>query len=292
MGRPMATNLLKAGHRVTGFDIDPAGIRSLSALGAAPAVSPRDAAAHADVVITMLPASPHVLAAMLGPDGVVEGLRPGITVIDMSTIDPGTTRKVAQAVAAKGGRMLDAPVSGSSSGARDATLTIMVGGDAAVLEEHRSLLETMGRHVIHCGPIGMGETVKLANNLIAAASMVAVAEAFALGVGCGADPQVLYDVISKSSGNCWALQRAPVPGLVPGAPVNDGFAPGFMVDLMHKDLGLMLAAAEEQRVPLPLTGLVRQLYSLASAQGHGREDMSAVARILGEVPAGPVATRA
>src|SRR5262249_32541974 len=261
----------------------------LEAKGAEPAGSAQHAASGADVVISMLPASRHVLEAMLGPDGVIEGLHSGATVIDMSTIDPATTRRVAEAVGASGCTMLDAPVSGSSTGARDGTLTIMVGGDPDVLEMHPDLLSAMGTSVIHCGPIGMGETVKLANNLLAGSSMVAVAEAFALGIRSGADPRVLLDVISKSTGSCWMLRRAPVPGLVAQAPVNDGFAPGFMVDLMRKDLGLALDAGADLGLPLTLTAMTHQLYALASRQGHGRLDMSAVAKLLegaGEAPNG------
>src|SRR5262252_1210672 len=280
MGQPMASNLLDAGHALQVYDVDPSRMLPLEEKGADPASSARHAATGAEVVISMLPASRHVLDAMLGPDGVVEGLRPGSTVIDMSTVDPGTTRRVAEAVTARDCTMLDAPVSGSSIGARDGTLTIMVGGDPAVLELHRDLLGAMGTNVIHCGPIGMGETVKLANNMLAGTSMVAVAEAFAIGIRSGADPRVLMDVISKSTGNCWMLRRAPVPGLVADAPVNDGFAPGFMVDLMRKDLGLALDAGAELGLPLALTAMTHQLYALASRHGYGRLDMSAVAKLL------------
>ena len=280
MGQPMASNLLRAGHALRVFDLDPSRIEQLEAAGAERATSARDAAAEADVVISMLPEPRHVLDAMLGPNGAVQGLRPGATVIDMSTIDPGTTRRVAEAVSERGCSMLDAPVSGSSIGARDATLTIMVGGDADVLEAQRDVLGAMGANVIHCGALGMGETVKLVNNVLAGTSMVSVAEAFALGIRSGADPKVLMDVIGKSTGNCWMLRRAPVPGLVPEAPVNSGFAPGFMVDLMRKDLGLALTAGSEQGIPMALTGLANQLYGLASRQGHGRLDMSAVAKLL------------
>lgn len=293
MGRPMALNLLQAGYDLTVYDVVPAAVQSLVSRGARAAGSPREAAAAGEVVVSMLPASRHVVAAMFGPDGALEGLRPGATLIDMSTIDPGTTQRVAEAAAAKGARMLDAPVSGSSTGAADATLTIMVGGDEAVFNEQRALLGAMGTNVIHCGPIGMGETVKLANNLIAGVSMVAVAEAFALGVRAGADPQVLFDVISKSSGNCWTLQtRAPVPGVVPNSPASNDFAPGFMTDLMHKDLGLALAAAEALKVPLALTALAREFYTMTSAQGYGRKDFSAVAKLLGSLtePAGEAGT--
>ena len=281
MGRPMATNLIRAGHTLTVYDVAPAAVEEMARRGAAVAGSPREAAAAGDVVISMLPASPQVLAAMFGPDGAVEGLRPGACLIDMSTIDPGTTRQVAAAVAARGATMLDAPVSGSSTGAEAATLTIMVGGDADQFAARREVLGAMGTNVIHCGPIGMGETVKLANNLIAGVSMAAVAEGFALGVRAGVDPKVLFEVIGKSSGNCWTLQtRPPVPGLVPGSPADHDFVPGFMTDLMHKDLGLALAAGDELGVPLALTALARQLYAMTSAQGHGRKDFSAIGRLL------------
>jgi 3-hydroxyisobutyrate dehydrogenase len=280
MGTPMAGHLLGAGHALRVYDIDAGRMRGLEERGAELSGSPRHAATGADVVITMLPASRHVLAAMLGPEGVVDGLRPGATVIDMSTIDPGTTRRVAEAVAARGCRMLDAPVSGGETGAREATLTIMVGGDAETLEAHRGLLRTLGTRIVHCGPLGLGQTVKLANNLLAGTSMIAVAEAFALGIRGGADPRTLREVIETSSGNCWSLRMAPVPGLVPGAPVNRDFAPGFKVDLMHKDLGLALGAGADLGLPLTLTALAHQLYGMASRHGYGQLDMSAVARLL------------
>jgi betaine-aldehyde dehydrogenase len=280
MGLPMAGNLLAAGHTLRVYDVDASRGPLLEARGAVNCGSAGQAAAGADVVISMLPASGHVLAAMLGAEGAVEHLRPGATVIEMSTIDPGTTRRVAEAVAARGCQMLDAPVSGGSVGARDATLTIMVGGEAGVLEAHREVLRALGSRIVHCGAIGMGETVKLANNLLAGTSMIAVAEAFALGIRAGADPRVLHDVIGSSSGNCWSLRSVPVPGLVPDAPVNHDFAPGFRVDLMHKDLGLALGAGSDLGLPLTLTAMAHQLYGLASRHGHGSLDMSAVAKLL------------
>jgi 3-hydroxyisobutyrate dehydrogenase len=287
MGLPMASNLLAAGHTVRGYDVDGARVRVLEEKGGEAAGSARHAAEGADVVISMLPASRHVLAALLGPEGAVDGLRPGATVLEMSTVDPATSRRVAEAVMARGCRMLDAPVSGGSIGARDATLTIMVGGDAEALEAQRELLRALGTRVVHCGPVGMGETVKLANNLLAGTTSIAVAEAFALGIRGGADPGVLMEVIQNSSGNCWSLRNAPVPGLVPGAPVNQGFAPGFMVDLMHKDLGLALGAGEELGLPLTLAAVAHQLFGLASRHGYGRLDMSAVAKLL-EGPDAPL----
>lgn len=281
MGRPMARNVLRAGHELTVYDIDGAAVKELAEAGARAAGSAREAAEGAEVVVSMLPASRHVEAAMFGPDGILAGLAGGATVIDMSTIDPGTTRRVAAAVAERGGRMLDAPVSGSSTGAEQGTLTIMVGGDADLFAAERELLGTMGSNVIHCGASGAGEAVKLCNNLVAGATVAAVAEAFALGHRLGCDPQVLFDVMTRSSAACWALQtRPPVAGLVESAPANRDFAPGFMTDLMHKDLGLVMAASSELRLPLAMAAAAQQLYALASQQGHGRQDFSSVFKVL------------
>lgn len=281
MGRPMALNLIKAGHELTVFDVNASVVDAVVGAGAARAGSAREAAQGREAVVTMLPASRHVEAVMFGEDGVIAGLSPRTTVIDMSTIDPGTTRQVAAAIEAAGCSMLDGPVSGSSTGAEQGTLTIMVGGEASVLERHRALLEAMGSNVIHCGGTGMGEAVKLCNNLVAGATVAALAEAFALGGRLGCDPQVLFDVMSKSSANCWALQtRPPVPGLVEAAPANRDFAPGFMTDLMHKDLGLVLAAGSELRLPLAIAAAAQQLYALASQEGHGQRDFSSVFKVL------------
>ena len=281
MGRPMALNLIKAGHQLTVFDLNASAVDAAVGAGAARAGSAREAAAGREVVVTMLPASRHVEAAMFGEDGVIAGLDPRTTVIDMSTIDPGTTRRVASAIEEKGCVMLDAPVSGSSTGAEQGTLTIMVGGEGSVLERHRELLQAMGSNVIHCGGTGMGEAVKLCNNLVAGATVAAMGEAFALGGALGCDPRVLFDVMSKSSANCWALQtRPPVAGLVEAAPSNRDFAPGFMTDLMHKDLGLVMAAASELRLPLAMAAAAQQLYALASQEGFGQRDFSSVFKVL------------
>jgi len=277
MGRPMASNLLAAGFPLTVHDIDPRAQAALAAQGAATADSPRAVAAASEVVVTMLPSSPHVEAVYGGEEGVLAGLAPGGTCIDMSTIDPLVSRRLAEQAAARGIRFLDAPVSGSSERAWDGTLTIMVGGESAVVEECRPILAAMGRHIIHVGPAGMGEVVKLANNLAAAINMVGVAEAFLFGLRNGADPRLLFEVMQNSSGASWALSnRVPVPGVLPEAPSSHQFAPGFMTDLMHKDLGLVLDAARQLRLPLAMTALAQQLYAAASALGHGREDFSAV----------------
>ena len=281
MGKPMAINLLKSGYKLTVFDVEGSAIEALVSEGAIAASSAKEVAEKTAILVSMLPASQHSLAAAFGPDGYLSGLQKGSTVIDMSTIDPDTTRQIAQGVTEAGGQMLDAPVSGSSAWATTGTLTIMVGGDRKVFEEQYSLLNCMGTNIIHCGEIGMGETVKLANNLVAGVSMVAVTEAFALGISKGADPKVLFEVMSKASGNCWTLQtRCPAPGVVGDSPVNNEFAPGFMTDLMYKDLGLALAAASQEKLPLALTAIAHEQYGATSRQGFGKLDFSAVAKLL------------
>ena len=281
MGAPMANNLLKAGHALSVYDLDVEAAAAAVAAGAERVDSAKEAARAADVLICMLPSSPHVLAAAHGDDGFISGLRPDSTLIDMSTIDPDTTRRLSDDVKAAGASMLDAPVSGSSAGAIDGTLTIMVGGDAEVFESQLDLFNVLGSTVIHCGPTGMGETVKLANQLSAAVSMVGVAEGFAFGLSKGVDPKVLFEVMSRSSGNCWALEtRCPVPGVLAESPASNDFAAGFTTDLMHKDLGLAMSVAAEDKLPLYMAALARELYSAASRAGFGHKDFSAVARLF------------
>lgn len=281
MGLPMAANLLRAGHRVHGYDVEAAALEAAVARGAAAVESAAEAARRADVVITMVPNSPDVETAYLGPLGVLEGARPGLLAVDMSTIDPATTRAVGARLAAAGVRMLDAPVSGGVPGAVAGTLTIMVGGDAAAVAEARPILAAMGKNVVHVGPLGSGEVAKICNNLIAGVSMVAVAEAFSIGTRAGVDPKILHDVIRTSSGACWALEHnCPVAGLTPKAASNQAFAPGFMTDLMAKDLSLARAAARDLGVPCFSGALAHELYMLASHHGLGRKDFSSVIQLL------------
>jgi 3-hydroxyisobutyrate dehydrogenase len=287
MGKLMAINLLKRHYQVTAFDLNPAPVEELLEFGADRAASGAEAAAAGEVVITMLPSSPHVEEAVLGSGGVLDGMRPGTVLIDMSTIDPLVSRRVAEQVVKRGFRMLDAPVSGGSVGARDATLTIMVGGPKELFEECKPVLEAMGRNVIHCGENGMGEVVKVVNNLIAGVSMAVVAEAYNIGLRAGADPKVLYDVISKSSGRCWSHDvNHPVPGVLPTSPASHAYTPGFMVDLMRKDLGLAISAAKGVQAPAVLAAVAEQLYGSASNLGYGRRDMSAVVKAI-EALSGP-----
>ena len=287
MGKLMASHLLKAHYPVTVFDLNPEPVEELRELGAEAATSAALCARDARVVITMLPSSPHVEAAVLGAGGAIHGMQPGTVLIDMSTIDPLVSRRVSQEVTARGLQMLDAPVSGGSVGARDATLTIMVGGPKDLFEECRPILEVLGKNVIHCGDVGMGEVVKVVNNLIAGVTLAVVAEAFNIGIRAGADPRLLHDVITKSSGNCWALQKIPpYAGLVDDAPANNDFAPGFMVDLMHKDLGLAMSAAKGIGAPAMLAAIAHELFGVAANLGYGRRDQSAVVKAI-ESMSGP-----
>jgi 3-hydroxyisobutyrate dehydrogenase len=199
----------------------------------------------------------------------------------MSTIDPGTSQRVAARLNQKGLRFLDAPVSGGVGGASAGTLAIMVGGAAGDLEEARPALAAMGANIIHVGAVGAGEVAKLCNNLISGSALIAVAEAFRIGEAFGVDPQVLTSVIAKSSGATWVMENMhPVPGIVETAASSRQYAPGFTTDLMAKDLGLAVSAAREKRVPLAVAPAAQQLYRMASSHGLGREDFSSVYKFL------------
>ncbi|MBI4636699.1 MAG: 3-hydroxyisobutyrate dehydrogenase [Candidatus Rokubacteria bacterium] len=289
MGQPMVGNLVKKGHAVVAYDAVPAALEAAVKLGASGARSAADAAKGSDLVITMLPSSSHVEAAYLGPAGVLEGAAAGRLCIDMSTIAPAVSRRVAEALRTRGVRFVDAPVSGGVPRAQEGTLAIMVGGEAPDVEEARPILAAMGSNVIHVGAVGSGEVAKLCNNLIAGVAAVAVSEAFRIAEGFGVDPKVLTDVISKSSGNTWVMEHMhPVPGLVAKAASSRDYAPGFTTDLMAKDLGLAVNAARELRVPVVVAPAAQQVLRLASSHGLGRKDFSAVYQFLrpssGEAP--------
>jgi 3-hydroxyisobutyrate dehydrogenase len=281
MGQPMVSNLVRKGFAVAAYDVAPAALAAAVTLGAVEAASAAEAARGADLVITMLPSSPHVEAAYMGPGGVFEGAAAGRLCLDMSTIGPGVSRRVAEAARGRGLRFLDAPVSGGVPGATEATLTIMVGGEAADLEEARPVLAALGATIIHVGPVGSGEVAKVCNNLISGVTMVALSEAFRIGEGFGVDPKVLTDVLSKSSGNSWVMQHVhPVPGMVAKAPANQDYAAGFTTDLMAKDLGLAVAAARDLRVPAFVASAAQQILRLASSHGFGRKDYSSIYAFL------------
>jgi 2-hydroxy-3-oxopropionate reductase len=276
MGGPMAANLLAAGHTVLGFDMQPAAIDRFVAAGGK-SVDSVAAATAAEVVITMLPDSPQVEEVVLGTDGVLEHAEPGLLLIDMSTIRPDTSIAVATAAAARGIRALDAPVSGGEKGAIDGVLSIMVGGEAEAFAAARPVLEVLGKTIVLVGPSGAGQTVKAANQLVVGGIYALVAEAIVLLEASGVDPSAGLDVLAGGLAGSRILE------LKRKSMVARQFAPGFRIDLHHKDMGIALAAAREAGVALPMTGLVAQLVAAARAQGHGSLDHSVLLKVLENV---------
>ncbi len=281
MGAPMATNLLGAGHRVTGFDLAPRAIEALAAKGGQAAASAAEAAAAGDIVITMLPAGPQVRSVYLDEGGVLANARRSALLIDCSTIDVETARAVAAAAQRAGFDMLDAPVSGGVAGAEAASLTFMVGGAVEVFARAQPVLAAMGRTIIHAGPAGNGQAAKVCNNMILGVSMIAVCEAFSLADRLGLEPQTLFDISSKSSGQCWALTSyCPVPGPVPASPANRDYAPGFTAAMMLKDLRLAQQAAGATATATPLGAAAANLYQMFVDEGAGALDFSGIYRLI------------
>ncbi|MFB7267756.1 3-hydroxyisobutyrate dehydrogenase [Streptomyces nojiriensis] len=280
MGGPMAANLVRAGHRVLGFDLVPELLATAAATGVEPAVSAAAAAAEADVVITMLPAGAHVLA-LYGEGGLLAAARPGTLFVDCSTIDVADARAAHEAAGAAGHHSLDAPVSGGVVGARAASLTFMAGGGAEEFAAAGPLLGAMGRKAVHCGTAGAGQAAKICNNMILAVSMIGVSEAFVLAESLGLDHQALYDVASTASGQCWALTvNCPVPGPVPDSPASRDYLPGFAAPLMAKDLALAANALRAGGVAAPLGLKAAELYAdFAAGEGAGL-DFSAIVHTL------------
>jgi len=281
MGAPMAANLARAGHQVTGFDTAAGRTEALAAKGGRAAATAAEAAAAGEMVITMLPAGTGVRSVYLGDGGVLAHARRGALLIDCSTIDVETARAVARAAADARFDMLDAPVSGGVIGAETASLTFMVGGGAEGFERGRPVLAAMGRTIVHAGPAGNGQAAKICNNMILGASMIAVCEAFSLAERLGLEPQTLFEISAKSSGQCWALTSyCPVPGPVPGSPANRDYAPGFTAAMMLKDLRLAQQAAGASAVATPLGAAAANLFQLFVDEGAGGLDFSAIYRFI------------
>lgn len=281
MGAPMAANLLKAGHRVSAWDIVPGPVAALAEKGGRAAASAAEAVAAGEIVITMLPAGPQVREVYLGNGGVLGRAARDALLIDCSTIDVETARAVAAAAGEAGFDMLDAPVSGGTAGAAGASLTFMVGGSAAAFARAEPVLAAMGRTIVHTGPAGSGQAVKICNNMMLAVSMIGTCEALNLGQQLGIAPQMLFDVVSKSTGQCWALTGyCPAPGPVPSAPANRGYAPGFTAAMMLKDLRLAQQAAGASASPTPLGAVAAALYQLLVDRGEGGLDFSAIYRFI------------
>lgn len=276
MGGPMAANLAKAGFTVKVFDLVPALIAGVQ--GAQGAASAVDAASGVDVFISMLPAGRHVEGLYLGENGVAAILAKDALVIDCSTIDPATARKVASALAAKGITMLDAPVSGGTAGAQNGTLTFIVGGTTSGLERARPLFQAMGANIYHAGDSGAGQIAKVCNNMLLAVLMAGTAEALALGVKNGLDPKVLSEIMQKSSGGNWTLNvYNPWPGVQETSAASRGYSGGFLTDLMTKDLGLAMETAMQSGSSIPMGSLARNLFtSHATLNAAGKLDFSSI----------------
>jgi 3-hydroxyisobutyrate dehydrogenase len=274
MGRPMAGHLLRAGHPVTVYNRTRARADELAAAGARVAASPAEAAAASEVVIVMVTDSPDVEQVVAGPGGVIEGIRPGSVVVDMSTIAPETERRLATRLRERGADLVDAPVSGGDVGARNATLAIMMGGEGATIARVRPVLERLGKSLTHCGPVGSGQLTKLCNQILVGINMLAVSEAILFARQNGLDPEIMIRAVEGGAAGSWQLAN-----LGPKILKRD-FAPAFMVDLMQKDLRLVLEAAGMAAAPLPATSLVRQLFSSAQAHGEGRQGTQIMARVL------------
>lgn len=271
MGRPMAKNLLKAGHALVVYDKF-AGLDDLVALGAEPAVSNSDVAARSEVIITMLPNSPHVREAVLGEGGILSGARRGTILVDMSSIAPAASQEIAAAAAAKGVTMLDAPVSGGEPKAIDGTLAIMVGGDEKAFETVRPILQAMGSSVVRVGAIGAGNVTKLANQIVVALNIAAVSEAFVLAAKAGVDPQTVFEAIKGGLAGS-TVMNAKAPMMLAG-----NFKPGFRIALHIKDLQNALDTAHEVQAPIPLTAIVMEAMQALKADGLEENDHSALVR--------------
>ncbi|PWR23410.1 3-hydroxyisobutyrate dehydrogenase [Zavarzinia compransoris] len=281
MGGPMARNLVKAGHSLAVFDLSTAAVEALVAEGASAAASPSEAARGAEVVVSMLPAGAHVKSVYAAEGGVIDSIAKGSLLIDCSTIDVASAREVS-AVAEKAGiDMVDAPVSGGVGGAAAGTLTFMVGGSDAAFERAKPILDAMGKTIVHAGGPGNGQAAKICNNMLLGISMIGTCEAFALAEKLGLDAQKLFDISSKSSGQCWSMTSyCPVPGPVPASPANRDYQPGFATAMMLKDLKLAQEAAAKVGAATPLGNQAASLYTLFDAAGKGGVDFSGIINLL------------
>jgi 3-hydroxyisobutyrate dehydrogenase len=286
MGGPMATNLVKAGHAVTVFDLVPEACAQLADAGARVADSAAGAVEGADYIISMLPAGKHVAAVYTGTEespGLLSLLDSSVTVLDCSTIDAATAREVGEAAAELGIGFMDSPVSGGVAAAAAGTLAFMCGGEAATFGKARLILQDMGKNIFHAGPAGAGQVAKACNNMVLAIHMIGTSEALEMGARNGLDPAVLSEIMLASSGRNWSLEvYNPYPGVMETAPASNGYQPGFMVDLMVKDLGLAMDVADGCDFSNPMGQLARQLYVEHQEAGNGPRDFSSILEKLRE----------
>jgi len=276
MGRPMARNLIQAGHRLIVLDRNPEPVAELAALGAEPAATPASVAEHAEVVITMLPDSPDVEAVVFDAQGVLMGLRPGTLYIDMSTVSPMLAERITAAGAAQGAAVLDAPVSGGQVGAEKATLSIMVGGEESAFQRALPLLGALGKNIVHCGGPGAGQIVKACNQILVALTIQGVAEALTLGMKAGVDPGKIVQVLGAGLARCGILETRGE------RMIAADFAPGFRSRLHYKDLRIALAAGQAYEAPLPATGIVHEMFKQMVISGRGELDHTGLLDLLQE----------
>jgi 2-hydroxymethylglutarate dehydrogenase len=274
MGNPMAGNVLKQSFPMTVFDLNPKAMENLVQAGATKAGSAGEVVDNAEIVLTSLPASPDVETMYLAPGGLVDRAKPGTILIDLSSVLPSTPRKIEPRAKARGVHFLEAPVSGGVSGARAATLAIMVGGEAEPLERAKPILRAIGPNIFHVGPVGAGNIVKAINNMMACVNGVAMMEGLAVGVKAGLDPMTVYEVVKASSGGSKALER------IPRALIPRDFEPGFKVALMNKDLDTFTTIAKELHVPISFANVAQRYQQMALAAGLGEQDTSVVMTII------------
>ena len=280
MGGPMASQLVKAGHSVTVFDLSKEAVEALVSEGAKTAATAHEAAKGAECVITMLPAGQHVETVYLGDDGLLANLPEGTLVVDSSTISPETSRGVAEQAKARNIPFLDAPVSGGVGGAKIGALTFICGGAEETFNKAKPILEVMGKNIFLAGENGAGQIAKICNNMLLAILMTGTSEALALGVKNGLDPTVLSEIMKQSSGGNWALNGYnPWPGVMDKAPASRGYEGGFLVNLMNKDLGLAFDNAVTNHAAIPMGSLARNLFEIHAGQGNGALDFSSIQRL-------------
>lgn len=279
MGGPMAANLVKSKHDVCGFDLLKDALTAFEKAGGKVGTTAASTCKDVEVVVTMLPSGKHV--AELLTKEFIGNLKPGTLIIESSTIDPVTARNVAALAADHGCFMVDAPVSGGTAGAQNATLTFIVGGTEEALQKAMPYLNCMGKNIFHAGPSGAGQMTKICNNMLLSILMVGTSEALNLGVANGLDPKTLSEIMQKSSGRNWTLELYnPYPGVMESSPASRNYAGGFAVDLMKKDLGLAIESGQETRTATPLGNMTLDFYRSWSEAGNGKLDFSSIIRFL------------
>ncbi|OUS68973.1 3-hydroxyisobutyrate dehydrogenase [Pseudoalteromonas sp. A601] len=281
MGGPMAANLVKAGHKVNVFDLNQSVVNQLADQGATAAIDAKQCATNVDVLISMLPASKHVKSLYLGESGLINILAKSTLVIDCSTIDAASAREVGAELAERGIAFVDAPVSGGVAGATAGTLTFIVGGAQTDFAKAQSVLADMGKNIFHAGDIGAGQVAKICNNMLLSILMAGTSEAIQMGINNGLDAKVLSDIMTASSGRNWTLELYnPCPGVMDTAPASNNYKPGFMVDLMAKDLGLAMEAAQQSNSSTPMGSMAKNLYTMLQHQDAGSDDFSAIFKLF------------